>query len=50
MIAGNARKEIEEQSGRPIITAHNAAQLNTVVTNMIEGVAEAVDGNSDEEE
>lgn len=48
-IAGNARKEIEEQSGRPVITAQNAMQLNTVVTNMIEGVAEAMDGDLDEE-
>ena len=37
-VAGNARKEIEQQTGRPIITSQNAAQLNEVVTNMIEGV------------
>ena len=37
-VAGNARKEIEQQTGRPIVTAQNAAQLNEVVTNMIEGV------------
>ncbi len=37
-VAGNARKEIEQQTGRPIVTSQNAAQLNEVVTNMIEGV------------
>ena len=37
-VAGNARKEIEQQTGRPIVTAQNAAQLNEVVTNMIESV------------
>ena len=37
-VAGNARKEIEQQTGRPIVTAQNAAQLNEVVTNVIESV------------
>lgn len=44
-VAGNARKEIERQTGRPIVTSHNAAQLNEVVTNVIEGVV-----SEDEEE
>ena len=44
-VAGNARKEIERQIGRPIVTDQNAAQLNEVVTNMIEGVV-----SEDEEE
>ena len=38
-IAGNARKEIEEASGRPVITEKDATQLNEVVTGMIEGMA-----------
>lgn len=42
-VAGNARKEIEAQTGRPVITAQNAAQLNAVVTNMIEGAAQITD-------
>ena len=42
-VAGNARKEIEAQTGRPVITAQNATQLNTVVTNMIEGAVQIVD-------
>ena len=41
-VAGDARKAIEAESGRPVITAENAAQLNTVVTGMIEDVAESV--------
>ena len=39
--AGETRKSIEADTGRPIITSQNAAQLNTVVTNIIEGVADA---------
>lgn len=35
-IAGNARKEIEENTGRPVITSKNAAELNSVVTKLIE--------------
>ena len=35
-IAGNARKEIEETTGRPVITAQNAMTLNEVVTKLIE--------------
>ena len=39
-IAGNARKEIEARTGRPVITSKNAAKLNSVVTNLIENMAE----------
>ncbi len=38
-VAGDARKAIEAQTGAPVITPQNAAQLNQVVTQMIEGVA-----------
>lgn len=38
--AGDTRKSIEADTGRAIITPKNAAQLNEVVTNMIEGVIE----------
>ena len=38
--AGNARKEIEEDTGKPVITSKNAAQLNQVVTDLIQGVVE----------
>lgn len=36
--AGETRKSIEADTGRPIITSQNAAQLNAVVTGIIEGV------------
>lgn len=39
-VAGDARRSIEARTGRPVITGDNAAQLNAVVTNLIEGVAE----------
>ena len=47
-VAGDARRAIEADTGRPAVTAENAAQLNTVVTDMIEGVAEADKPNGDE--
>lgn len=37
-IAGIARQALEAETGKPVITSQNAAQLNEVVTNMIEGV------------
>ena len=37
-IAGNARKEIEEASGRSVITEKDATQMNEVVTGMIDGI------------
>jgi len=39
-VAGNARKEIEEKSGRPVITSKNASELNQIVTDLIEGITE----------
>ena len=38
--AGEARKAVEARTGVPVITSQNAAQLNAVVTNMIESVAD----------
>lgn len=35
-IAGNTRKEIEENTGRPVVTSKNAAEMNAVVTKLIE--------------
>lgn len=40
-VAGDARRAIEADTGRPAVTAQNAAQLNAVVTDVIQGVAEA---------
>ena len=36
-VAGDARKAIESQPGVPVITSKNAAQLNQVVTDLLEG-------------
>ena len=47
-VAGDARRAIEADTGRPAVTAQNAAQLNAVVTDMIQGVAEADKPNEDE--
>ena len=47
-VAGDARRAIEADTGRPAVTAENAAQLNAVVTEMIEGVAEADKPKEDE--
>lgn len=47
-VAGDARRAIEADTGRPAVTAQNAAQLNAVVTDVIEGVAEADKPNEDE--
>ena len=38
-VAGNARRDLEQRLGRPVITSANAAQLNHVVTQMIEASA-----------
>jgi hypothetical protein len=41
-VAGDARKAIESQTGVPVITSKNSAQLNQVVTNLLEDVAEDI--------
>jgi hypothetical protein len=45
-VAGNARKEIEQRTGRPIVTSQNAVQLNSIVVKTIENVAD-IDTDSD---
>ncbi len=39
-VAGDARKSIEADTGKPVITSQNAVQLNSVVTGLIEGISE----------
>ena len=39
-VAGDARKAIETQTGVPVITSKNAAQLSEVVTNLLEDAAD----------
>ena len=40
-VAGVAKQALEAETGKPVITSQNAAQLNAVVTDMIEGVVDA---------
>ena len=47
-VAGDARRAIEADTGRPAVTAENAAQLNAVLTDVIQGVAEADKPNENE--
>ena len=49
-VAGNARKDLEKQLGHPIITSQNAAQLNHVVSKMIEASANASEGKNQDDE
>lgn len=39
-VAGDARKSIESATGKAVITSKNATELNQVVADLIEGVAE----------
>lgn len=39
-VAGNARKEIESQTGRPVVTSRTAAELGFVIPKLIKEVAE----------
>lgn len=39
-VAGIAKQALEAETGKPVITSQNAAQLNAVVTGMIEGVVD----------
>lgn len=38
-IAGDTRKAIERRTGKPVVSAQNAAQLNGIVTGLIESTA-----------
>jgi hypothetical protein len=49
-VAGEARRAVEQQTGKSVITSQNAAQLNTVVTAMIEGVIEAEEQKEEKNE
>ncbi len=42
-IAGDARRNIEAQTGKPAITADNARKLGEIVAGVIEAVAGADD-------
>ena len=42
-VANVARQQLDAETGHPVITAQNAAQLNAVVTEMIEASAQVID-------
>ena len=46
--AGEARKAVEARTGVPVITSQNTAQLNRVVTNLIEGAVAESDSEETE--
>ena len=46
-VANVARQQLEAETGQPVITSQNAAQLNAVVTEMIEASAQVVDRQDD---
>ena len=48
-VAGDARKAIEQQTGVPVITSKNAAQLNQVVTSLIEATDEIANKDKSKE-
>lgn len=41
--AKEARLAVEQQTGKPVITSRNAAQLNAVVTNLLESADDIID-------
>ena len=43
--AGQVRKNIEPDTGRPVITSQNTASLNTIVTGIIESISDSRDGD-----
>jgi len=47
--AGEARKAVEKRTGQPVITSQNAAQLNAIVTNVVEGIAETVESGTEKD-
>lgn len=49
-VAGIARKAAEERTGVPVITSKNAAQLNQVVTNLLESVTSDSQDDSGEDQ
>ena len=49
-IAREARKNIEADTGKAGITSQNAAELNKVVADLIEGTVEGIDGDNKEEQ
>ena len=47
-VASIARKALEAETGESVITSQNAAQINAVVTDVIEAVAQAEDNDNED--
>ena len=45
-VAGNARKEIEAQTGKPVVTSKNARDFRMLLGDVIEAAAAEVDGEA----
>ena len=45
--AKEARLAVEQQTGKPVITSQNAAQLNAVVTNLLESADDIIDADKE---
>ena len=45
-IAGNARRELEQETGRPVVTAENAQTLQQLVIGVVEDVGDLADRKS----
>ena len=48
-IAGNARRELEQETGRPVVTAENAQTLQQLVTGVVEDAGELAEETEDTE-
>ena len=46
-VAGDARLAIEEDTGRPVVTSQNAAELNAAVVSLIEDIAAKTEGDEE---
>lgn len=46
---GNARKELEQETGRPVVTAENAQTLQQLVTGAVEDAAALAEGTEETE-
>ena len=47
-VAGRTRKDIESQSNTPVISSKNAAQLNQVITNLLENATSDIPKKADD--
>ena len=49
-IAGNARRELEQETGRPVVTAENAQTLQQLVTGAVEDAVALAEGDGGDRE